>query len=306
VAELSSDGPVMSSDDPTVTSSKEDIDAFVARFRAPEFVARLSERLEWTESQVVETFEPFLREIDLGLGIARRELGAGQRILEVGAGLGLVSFQLRREGYDVTALEPAGMGFDFFRVAAEEVRRTAANIDLPFLDLEASALDPETHGRFNFIFSVHVMEHVGDLEAAFAAMVSVLRPGGVMVHLCPNYTAPYEPHFSLPLIPLFPKLTGKIVGRRVSEDPVWRSLNFVTYGDLVRIADRHGLSVTFEANQLHDAFQRLGSDPDFASRHRGLVTGIYRMLSATGLLGLLRHVPPRLATPMLVTMRRPG
>lgn len=288
------------------TPPNPDKDAFLARFRSAEFVALLAARLEWPEPRVRETFEPFFGEIDVGLGIARRELGTGQRVLEVGAGLGLVSFELRREGHDVTALEPAGEGFDFFRVAAEEVRRAAADIDLPFLDLEAGALDPEVHGTFDYIFSVHVLEHVSDLDATFAAMVSVLRPGGAMVHLCPNYAIPYEPHFSLPLVPLAPRLTAWLAPRRLANHPLWRSLNFITHGDLVRLSRQHGLTVSFAPHQLHEAFLRLGQDEAFADRHRGAVTAVHRVLSGSGLLGLLRRLPPSLATPLLATMRKPG
>lgn len=64
------------------------------------------------------------------------------------------------------------------------------------------------------------------------------------------------------------RLAARLVPRRLANDPLWRSLNFITHGDLVRLSRRHGLSIDLAPKQLHDVFPRLDSDGTFAARHR--------------------------------------
>ena len=105
-----------------------------------------------------------------------------------------------------------------------------------------------------------------------------------MVHLCPNYAVPYEPHFSRLLIPLAPRLTARFLPVSVGTSSLWRSLNFITLPQIRRLAVRHGLRATFASGQMHKAFERLGSDEEFARRHSPLVHAAGRFLRATGLL----------------------
>ena len=38
--------------------------------------------------------------------------------------------------------------------------------------------------------------------------------GGAMIHMCPNYFVPYEPHFGIPLIPFAPRATQRFFRAR--------------------------------------------------------------------------------------------
>lgn len=42
-----------------------------------------------------------------------------------------------------------------------------------------------SHGPFDFIFTHHVLEHVGDLDATLAFLTSLLAPNGQMLHILP-------------------------------------------------------------------------------------------------------------------------
>jgi hypothetical protein len=116
-----------------------------------------------------------------------------------------------------------------------------------------------------------------------------------MVHHCPNYIIPFEPHYGLPLVPLFPHLTGKLKG--VYNDGVWQSLNFITYFKIKKIARKAGLKVTFKKDLMADAFERLETDEVYAGRHP-MLKKIYPVLKYSGALWLMRQVPPSLCTPM--------
>jgi SAM-dependent methyltransferase len=58
---------------------------------------------------------------------------------------------------------------------------------------------PFPDGRFDFVFSNSVLEHVQDLDAALSEIHRVLKPGGASLHLFPPRARPIEPHVLVPL-----------------------------------------------------------------------------------------------------------
>ncbi|MBV9509027.1 MAG: class I SAM-dependent methyltransferase [Caulobacteraceae bacterium] len=254
-------------------------------------------------ARIASLLADYLGELRIGLSTLRSLDFGGRRILEVGAGLGLLSVTLQRAGCDITALEPGANGFNDNARLGAAVRTWLGAEKLSVLDIEVASLVPELHGRFDIIFSMNVLEHIPDLPGAMAAMERVLAEDGVMIHMCPNYAMPYDPHFGIPLIPGAPRFTTRLLPS-LRNDPVWRSLNFVTLGQIRRIARDTGLVATFRPGMLHQAFARLDADHAFGARHKGMATRLQRLLKRTGLLGLLRHLPPSLATPMVFECRR--
>src|SRR5215469_95315 len=236
-------------------------------------------------------------EIATGLELIRRQDLRGKRILEVGAGTGLLTILMARHGYDITALDPSLGGFEAHERVAASIRQWFRSEDVPFLRITAADLDPAKHGRFDLIFSVNVLEHIPDLESAFRGMVSVLTDDGRMVHLCPNYVVPYEPHFALPLVPAMPRATALFKPSLRSND-LWRSLNFVTYRRIRRCAEKSDLKVDFRPRMMLQAFERLDNDPIYRNRQRGLVTVIFGILRSLGVLRAIGIMPYQIATPM--------
>jgi SAM-dependent methyltransferase len=98
--------------------------------------------------------------------------------LDAGAGRGIASFALAREGLRVVAVEPdrsSVVGARAIRNLAEEacldVGVTRAVLEkLPFKDQ-----------TFNLVFARAVLHHARDLDAACNEFYRVLRPGGVLV-----------------------------------------------------------------------------------------------------------------------------
>ena len=253
--------------------------------------------------RVARVVEICAAEVPVGRALIADLVRPGLRVLEVGAGIGLLAHGLRRCGLDVTALEPGANGFgDSARIGAAV--RAFIGEDLPILDKEASGLHPGTDGSFDLIFSVNVIEHIPDLEANFAAMLAVLAPDGIMAHTCPNYHVPYEPHYAIPLVPGFPRATA-MLKPGLRDDALWRSLNFVTTTRVAWFARREGLDIEFARGTLYDAIRRIDDDPQFRLRHPGPVPVVYDLLKRIGLVQALRHLPPALATPMRFTLRRP-
>ena len=112
-----------------VLISDGDVSAYIAEVEDPGFIDFC------TREALVgrELIDIGRGEIAIGLDILLGHELAGKRILEVGAGIGLLSIFLRRRGYDVTALDPSLGGFEAHaRLGLAARKRLGAN-DLPFL-----------------------------------------------------------------------------------------------------------------------------------------------------------------------------
>lgn len=272
---------------------------FLAVIEAPACVEWCAARIGTDPEIVASKVRDYVGEVPVALALLDGISLQGRRILDVGAGIGLATFFLCKNGYGVTALEPGGIGFEVNHALFLALRDYLECQSVALLSIGAEELDPRRDGQFDVMFSANVLEHVGDLHAVVGAMAKALAPGGVMVHTCANYTVPYEPHYRLPLLPFAPAATPW-AGKRRAED-LWHSFNFITAGQLDRLMRGAGLAPAFAPGVMAQAFERLLADPVFASRHSPLLARLARVLRATGGIAVLHRWPARLATPMIVT-----
>lgn len=216
-----------------------------------------------------------------------RGLRAGAKVLEVGAGSLLLSCQLVREGFDITALEPTGEGFSHFDQMRQMVldKARAHGCCPKILNLPAERLDVVEY--FDFAFSVNVMEHVNDVARVLESVGNSLKGGASYRFTCANYLFPYEPHFNIPTF-WSKQLTERILGRKIFEskrvpDPsgTWESLNWISVLKVIGCVRRlSGISVTFNRSILVSTLERVTSDPQFAARRspsmRHFISGLVR------------------------------
>jgi SAM-dependent methyltransferase len=106
----------------------------------------------------------------------------GQRVLDVGAGVGMYTAVLGRY-----AAQVAGIEVELDRA------REAFQGGMPIAQALGEAL-PFAEGAFDVVFSHEVIEHVKDDGRVVAEMVRVVVPGGRLVVFCPNRWYPFETH----------------------------------------------------------------------------------------------------------------
>ena len=279
------------------------LDAFLAAtIEEPGFAAEVAGATTPSSGEAPELLGDLASEARRALGlIAPLAPSRDSRVLEVGAGAGVFATFLHAQGLHVTAIEPESEAFDHISAVRSVL---ADHTEVPDIArIAADALDPAVHGTYDLIFSVNVLEHMLPMRSNLDAIGAVLAPGGSMVHTCPNYRIPYEPHYGIPLVPGRPALTAHLA-RRTRTEPGWQTLNWITAGDIKAFARRHGLDVRFHEGELAAALARLRGDEAFERRQRGPVVATLRFLERVGATRVLQRLPGTWMTPMTFTATR--
>ena len=107
---------------------------------------------------------------------------SGQRVLDVGCGVGMYTAAFLRE-------MPHVFGIEIEYQRALEARERAAGV----VQAPGECL-PFPAATFDVVLSHEVLEHVADDRGCVAEMVRVTRPGGRIVIFVPNRLYPFETH----------------------------------------------------------------------------------------------------------------
>jgi SAM-dependent methyltransferase len=102
------------------------------------------------------------------------------KALDIGAGRGIASYALARDGWKVCALEPDGSAL----VGADAIRGLAAATGYPIDVFETFGENlPFESEQFDLIIARQSLHHARDLRALIRQLYRVLRPGGRLIAL---------------------------------------------------------------------------------------------------------------------------
>lgn len=284
--------------------NEQKLSVYATELKSDALISYIKSRITYPWDEISRQYYNYVEEAIFGMRLISKFTLEG-RILEVGSGPGMLVAWLHMNGVNVMGIEPSEIGFEFnlqIQNAIWDYYKLPGNL---ILDLVAEDLDPAVHGKFDLIYSVNVIEHLppDNIQLAFTKFKNVLADDGMMLHHCPNYIIPFEPHYGVPLVPLFPQLMGKIKG--IANENLWKSFNFITLPQVKKVASAIGMEVSFQRKAMKDTFVRLEEDKEFAERHATLVK-IYPLLKKLGIINFFGLIPPVLCTPMTYTILHKG
>ena len=169
----------------------------------------------------VELSEMLFRQVRNVSGLSRAQL------LDIGCGFGTFVLVCRQHGYQAWGLDTAEyeLRFALRRTAPKAVDSSA---DKMFHQASASAL-PFSHECFDIVTLWNVLEHVPNYRIILREADRVLKPGGWLFGIAPNYLAlREEAHYHVRWWPLLPKPLASRYLRWLGRDPTFL-LNHVYY-----------------------------------------------------------------------------
>lgn len=147
--------------------------------------------------------------------------------------------------------------------------------------MEAPIEDCTFDHKFDFIFSINVMEHLKDPYTVLIQMSKALESGGEYRFFCPNYDFPYEPHFSKWLwrrrqnsFYLEASRANGLKLDSVEQKGLYDSLNFITVRKLKLFSGENGIDFVEDKLALTNLINRALHDSNLQRRHRSLVTAL--------------------------------
>ncbi len=100
---------------------------------------------------------------------------AGQKVVDVGCGGGLLSEGMARRGANVTGID---MGEAPLSVARLHSLESGLKVDYRQITVEELAADPEHAGQYDIVTCLEMLEHVPEPASVINACARLLKPGG--------------------------------------------------------------------------------------------------------------------------------
>jgi len=133
----------------------------------------------------------------------------GKKLLEVGAGVGAMLVIARSE-YNIEAfgVEPSSNEFCSFRdISSKLIEEYNLPKDI-IINSTAEEL-PFEDSSFDLVYSTNVLEHVKDPKKVLSESIRVLKSGGYLQFVIPNYFSFWEGHYGI----FWPCITNKFLGK---------------------------------------------------------------------------------------------
>jgi len=262
-----------------------DSDNRSASFNLPGLSAETEvEVLDYLSKQYERVFPPGHLETHvenhLGMKVAEElvdvvlaEAAVGVRILDVGCGFGSFVLAARDRGLAAIGLDVASFEME---VARSRLATLRPEDDPESIFVEGDGLSlPFPDEAFEVVTLWNVIEHVPDSNKLLGEATRVLKPGGVLFAIAPNYAAfRTEAHYQLPWVPLLPRSLASRYLTKVGRSPKFfdEQIHYCTNAGVRRTLKQHGVT----ASDIAEAKLR---QPDLIGRSsvRRLLGWMYRL-----------------------------
>lgn len=180
---------------------------------------------------------------EYAVAVTRQALAEGARILDLGCGFGSYVVAAREAGLDAYGIELAPFEIEFAQARSRRLR-PQDDADLIYRVGDARQLAEEV-GRFDGVTIWNVLEHIEDAKALLASVDDLLKPGGQVFIVCPNYDAERdEAHYHVPWTPELSRDRAKASAylRSLGRNPAYfeNSIHCRTWSEVVQILDTMG------------------------------------------------------------------
>lgn len=239
--------------------------------------------------------------------VLRRDLSTRpevKRVIEVGAGVGLLALLLSQAGYEVVAFEPESAGFsEMQRIRGLLIKSWDGPLpEVTWVDDFLGSELPFGVLQGDYGFALNVLEHVPDTESFLRTTSGAVKVGAPFRMIFPNYAFPYEPHFNFPT--LFSKrLTERVVSKKINASTLanprgmWNDLSWPTLPKVRRSARKVGLHAQFSRTAIAAYLERIESDSQFLERKGAAGRYVFRPIARLG--RILLPAMPKSVLPIL-------
>lgn len=164
--------------------------------------------------------------------------------MDIGSGFGAFVIVARRHGYKTVGLEISPYEVEYARRRlAEEI--PGCKPDEIFIQADAVRL-PFADNTFDAVTLWNVLEHVSDAYCALSEASRILKPGGIIYMMCPNYAAfRREAHYQLFWLPLLPRRLARIYLKASGKRTEYfeKHIFYRTKLEIIRILKRLGMGI---------------------------------------------------------------
>lgn len=235
----------------------------------------------------------------------------GKTVLEIGSGLG-VNHIIWSKNYnaDCYGIEPQEAGFDgSYEISRELIKKN--DLDETRIINALGENIPFNDNYYDIIYSTNVLEHVQCPEQVIKEALRVLKPGGIMQIVYPNYHSFFDGHYGIFHPPVlfksfFPWYVKTVFNRDPSFAKTLRTeLNvFWTQKTLERLKSKYDFEVLSLGEEIFmERMKTLDFQAWGALKILKSILNLLHKIKITLLIGYIMKVL-RLWTPIILTLKK--
>ena len=230
----------------------------------------------------------------------------GKKLLEIGAGVGTFLIAARTKyGIDAYGVEPSKDEFSPFNQISKallEEYNLPSNIITPSMAEELLF----KNDTYDLIYSTNVLEHVQDPKKVLSESLRVLKPGGYLQFVVPNYFSFWEGHYGIFWPCITNKYLAKVYAKLAGQNPEYiDTLQLISPWYLGRVvSDLKNIEILSWGKDIFKKRLTTGNYSDWASleKIRPLVKFVQDMKLSSVVADILNLFG--MYTPIVLTIRK--